>query len=375
MRIPLFFLSCLVLLVHSPSGHGQLNALVTVDGQLPRPYIITGTNARGLAVRLPGSESGSMTLALDKITEVKLTPERAWGEALVKRDSGEPLAALETFRTTAGSVRPLLPVAQSDAADYYFAYPTLLASLGKHEDAVNFLNTTPSIAPSGVLARNAVLKAYNLALLGKMDEASAVLASVARPARTSTLFTIYGITNARIQLHKKDFVGAVDDLARITAQRRITSEGFPELQLLLADAYEQLEAAIAAQRIAIEENEVLKSLARINPEEAIKKAGGMTSESAAINAIMSAPPEEFAVVPQSIRTSVVRLWPDSPWAKAALAKLPADAFATDPPPAISGDAAPPADATPQPAAPSKEPEPAPSPQLLAPDTDDVNSAL
>lgn len=265
----------------------------------------------GLNVSVAGGQ-GTMLLPAAQVKAWKLEPPKATGE-IASRDY-------------ARRVVPLLNAAGGDAEKYFFAYTDLLRSARRYQEAIDFIALVPEKAPVPVRARSVVTRANCLVMLGRVDEAERLLNLLKAPARQSSLFMLYQLTRARLAAARHDLVGSLDDIAQVVAFKRLGSDGYAEALFLSADAYENLGAALAKQKEAIEKNEALSRLYQTDREAVYAQLGLLKSSPSAVSALIDTPPD-FPAICVNIRKQLVRLFPASVWAVQAKEKLPAAVLA------------------------------------------------
>lgn len=284
----------------------------------------SAADAKGITVTLPDGK-GSLTYPMNRVKSWRIDPPKEWRQGEEAIQKGQPDKAVALMRPHAVRLIPLLGLQKGDAASDFFKFAGLLRSRGDHKGALELLGKVPEESPSDIRAHAIVLAAYCRAMLGEVDAAETQLNMLRAPTRRSALFTLYKLTRARIAQARKDLVTALDEIASVIAYKRLGSDSYDEALYLSAEAYDELGAAINKQKEMIAADPKLKRLYEQNRGEAFDALGVMRSDKSSVSAIMDEPPD-LPGVSIEIRKQLVRVFPTSPWAALARAKLPPGAL-------------------------------------------------
>lgn len=295
----------------------------TEDGKV-QTADVSAAEPKGFTVALPGGH-GTMLLQMDRVKSWRIAPPKSWTDGEKAVQAGQAEKAIPLMRDYATSLLPLLSLPKGDAATYVFKYADLLRSRGDYKGALDLLGKVPPDALGETRAQAIVVTAYCRAMLGEVDAAETQLNLLRAPTRRSSLFTLYKLTRARIAAARKDLVGALDEIASVVAYKRLGSDSYAEALFLSAEAYDELGLAIAKQKEAIQADDKIRRLYEQSRSEAFDALGMIQSDKSSVSAIMDDPPD-LPGVSIEIRKQLVRVFPTSPWAALARAKLPPGAL-------------------------------------------------
>ncbi len=295
----------------------------TIDGQVQSVKVVS-PSAKGMTIELPDVK-GTMLIPMERIKAWRMAPPPSWKQAEQAIKEGKAEKAPALMREYAHALQSLLAIPKGDASSYVFKYADLLRSRGDYKQAIAFIEQIPANVPAEIRAQSIIVSAYCRAMLGDADGAETQLNLLRAPTRRSALFTLFKLTRARIAWIRKDLVTALDEIASVIALKRLGSEAYAEALYLSAEAYEALGAAIARQKEAIASDDKLRRLYEQNRGEAFDALGIIRSDKSSVSAIMDEPPD-LPGVSIEIRKQLVLVFPTSPWAALAKAKLPPGAL-------------------------------------------------
>ena len=312
-------LAILVLAAGAVSAAPLRMFIETEDGKV-QTADVSAAEPKGFTVALPGGH-GTMLIQMDRVKSWRMAPPKSWDDGGKALEAGQPDKAMPLMRDYATALLPLLSLPKGDAATYVFKYADLLRSCGDYKGALDLLGKVPPDALGETRAQAMVVTAYCRAMLGEVDAAETQLNMLRAPTRRSSLFTLYKLTRARIAAARKDLIGALDEIASVIAYKRLGSDSYAEALYLSAEAYDELGLAIAKQKEAIADNDKIRRLYEQSRGEAFDALGMIQSDKSSVSAIMDNPPD-LPGVSIEIRKQLVRVFPTSPWATLARAKLP-----------------------------------------------------
>lgn len=296
-------------------------AVVTRKAGPPVTERIVAADATGLSLSAADG-AGVIKLPYDQIESVRFVPPAGWDEITRLITAGRLAEVEPRMQPIAARFVPMTAAKGGNASKYIFAYVDVLRSQGKYRAAIDFLDKFPFPAEAPVVdrARRLIVKAYCLAMTGKVDEAEKMLNQVQAPDGRSNLFTIYQLARSRVYAQRRDWIASLDDISRIIAVKRLGSESYDEALYQSAEAYEALHRALAEQKQAVEKDDRLRRQMQQDRLDAVARFEVLKGEPLQITAVWDSD-IDCVKSANSARLQLCRVYPASPWAVKAREKL------------------------------------------------------
>ncbi len=256
--------------------------------------VLLGREGDRLLMHMKGAETAKTKMEISKILETRFVYPATVKQAEQAYNQNQLDKAAFLLEPTVNSWLPYLDLPANNAVPLVMTLADIFRHTNKVKEAQDLFSKVSKLSKSTDTVRATMWVAYCHAAQDQVEEAAKILETMEPPERGSEQFSMAQLIRARLQLSKKNYHAALEEITQGIAFPRIESDLFPECLFISAECY----AAIAATQQTSQPSS--------------ENTGGVQLILGSTN---------LTQVAQNLYLEIATNFPDTPWAKKSQSKI------------------------------------------------------